>query len=102
MSGSFEHIRMEVNGEPPQVLRQIPWSGTEPARDYFAQIASVALRSYFKDDGRSLEPKGQFGPLRGKPPVAEAIRFIRPDGRELYRYDLHDMMRDNSSGKVIT
>lgn len=94
MTGFIEHIRMETGG-PREVLHRSEWSGTPPSHEAFREYASEALRGYFKNDGASLEPKEQFGVLRGGPPVAEAIVFVLADGTELHRYDLHDMMADN-------
>ena len=97
MSGFVEHIRMGKN--PPEVVLRSAWSGTEPSREEFLRLAEIALRSYYKNDGRSpLEAKDEFGAFRGRPPVGEAVRFVRDDGSELkgFRYDLHDLMRDNS------
>jgi hypothetical protein len=94
MSGFIEHIRMEIDG-PPQLLLRHAWTGPSPSRDSFLEIASIALRGYFIYEGHGLQPKDEFGAFRDKPPVAEAIRFILDDGSEQYRYDLHDMVRDN-------
>jgi len=97
MSGYLEHIRMGKN--PPEVVHRSAWSGTEPNREEFLRLAEIALRSYYKNDGCTpLEAKDEFGALRGRPPVAEAVRFVCDDGSELdgFRYDLHDLMRDNN------
>ena len=98
MSGFIEHIRM--GKEPPEVVHRSAWSGTEPSREEFLRITEIALRGYYKNDGRdrALEAKDEFGALRGRPPVAEAVRFVGDNGMELggFRYDLHDLMRDNN------
>jgi hypothetical protein len=97
MSGFVEHIRMGKS--PPDVVHRSPWSGTEPSREEFLRIAEIALGSYYKNDGQiPLEAKDEFGANRGRPPVVEAVRFVGDDGAELdgFRYDLHDLMRDNT------
>lgn len=94
MSGFIEHIRMEIDG-PPQLLLRHAWAGPSPSRERFLEVASIALRSYFKNEGHGLQPKDEFGALQNKPPVAEAILFTMDDGSEQYRYDLRDLVRDN-------
>jgi len=85
--------------EPPLVVNRTAWTGTEPSREDFLHLAEITLRSYYKNGGRTpLEAKDEFGADRGKPPVAEAVRFVDSNGAELagFRYDLHDLMSDNS------
>jgi hypothetical protein len=97
MSGFIEHIRMGKN--PPEVVNRSAWSGAEPSRENFLRLAEITLRSYYKNDGRTaLEAKDEFGADRGRPPVAEAVRFVDDDGAELagFRYDLHDLMRSRN------
>ena len=89
MTGFIEHIRTGDGGEP-EVLQRSAWSGPALSRDEFREIAFAILN----DEGRGTNPKVGGDPSDTSP-APEAIRLVRDDGSEQYRYDLTDLEQDN-------
>jgi len=81
-----EFIRLEVRGEPPQILRRLQWSGAEPLRSEFFEYAKPALQGVYETG--TFQPKTGFGELWGGQPAPEGIRLIGDDGAERWRYTL--------------
>jgi len=94
MAMFLEHIRMEVGGRPPKVLHWSTWSGTDSE---FREIARDALASYYKPG--TIGIRDDLDTSLDQPAKnAEAIRLV-DDGREIYRYSLHDLRRDQNASR---
>ena len=92
MVAVIEHIRMEVGGKPPKVLVDHPWRLPDAE---FPTVARESLASYYNPGTISLRDELQTSPdVPAK--NAEAIRLVR-DGREVVRYDLNDLRRDQDA-----
>jgi hypothetical protein len=96
--GFMERIRLEVGGNPPQILRSERWFGSDPGESEFLAYAKEALKSCY--EGSSLKPKPGFGVLLGGVPVPEAIRFLGDDGRERWRYTVYDLYKHRQSNDL--
>jgi hypothetical protein len=93
MPAVLERIRLEVGGNSPKVLHSAEWSCSDAA---FLSIAREALVSYYKPGG-SLSVRDDLDTPPDVPARnAEAIRLVR-DGREIARYDLHDLLRERNA-----
>jgi len=90
MSGFIEHIRATGGGEP-EVLQRSAWSGPALNRGQFREIAFTILN----DRRRGAGPKDGTSPATEGPPLVEAIRFVRDDGAEQFRYDASDLDNDS-------
>lgn len=97
MTVSIQLIRMEVGGQPPQIMKEILWSRSVPNETEFLAIGKDYIQSQFKNAGRGLQPiEGLDSNLDEPSRIAEAARLM-VDGRELYRYDLDDLRADNQA-----
>jgi hypothetical protein len=97
MAVTLEHIRMEVGGKSPKVLWSTPWAGTDAE---FSEIAREQLESYYLPGTINIRPNLVTGPDQ-LAKNAEAIRLVDDDaGKELRRYDLHDLRRDQNASRT--
>jgi len=90
MAGFIEHIRIGTNGEP-EVLQRSAWSGPTLTREQFREIAFDILN----DEGEGPKSGTEAAPAAGDAPAPDAIRFVRDDGTEVYRYDVDDLAQDD-------
>ena len=90
MSGFIEHIRT-ASGAEPEVLQRSAWSGPALSRGQFREIAFTILN----DKRRGTGAKDEASPGTEGQPLVEAIRFVRDDGAEQFRYDLSDLDNDS-------
>ncbi|HYW33654.1 MAG TPA: hypothetical protein VE872_00740 [Candidatus Bathyarchaeia archaeon] len=90
MAGFIEHIRVGANGET-EVLQRSAWSGPALSREQFTEIAFAILN----DEGKGPKSGSETAPPAGNSPAPDAIRFVRDDGTEAYRYDVGDLAQDD-------
>jgi len=95
MMNTVELIRLEVGDKSPQSLLRRMWPVTIPDRQDFLSYARIALRGFWRCEGRHIEPQPGYGLFTGKP-VPEAVRLLDDEDKELYRYDIYDLWREIS------
>jgi hypothetical protein len=84
----IEYIWPGRGTSTPEVLERYPfWSG-EPHVDYFRSLAHAGIRSFYRGD----HPKREHIEVGGAPKevIAEAVRLVDQDGREICRWTAED------------
>jgi hypothetical protein len=83
-----EWIRLEIGGNPAEVLTRRPWREHNNSKEQYARNALDQIWDW-PDTG----PKPRPNP-RGPAATAEAIRFVDNNGREVWRLTYEDVWEE--------
>jgi hypothetical protein len=88
----FQLIRMELNADGPHVIETRVLRGPNLAEPAFRELAKANLEGYLVPG--TIDPKPGYGVMNGGPMVPEAVRLLDDANNEVYRYSLHDLLKD--------
>jgi hypothetical protein len=87
--GPYRVEFLKLNSDAPSMWTA-SYSSNEPTEAYFQELAATYLGQYWTAE---LEPVAS-----GLPPIPEVVRISAPDGTEIYRWSIADMLAATQSG----